>query len=56
MVDPNSIDELADAIRDMRDDTSKCTLLAEGALKKAESLSIDKRAKSIMDFIESRVK
>ena len=56
MVDPNSIDELADAIRAMRDDSSKRTLLAEGALKKAESLSIDKRAKSIMDFIESRVK
>ena len=56
MVDPNSIDELADAIREMRDDSSKRTLLAEAALKKAESLSIDKRAKSIMDFIESRVK
>ena len=56
MVDPNSIDELADAIRALRDDSLKRSLLAKGALKKAASLSIDKRAKSIMDFIESRIK
>ena len=55
MVDPNSIDKLADAIRALRDDSLKRSLLAEGALKKAASLSIDKRAKSIMDFIESRI-
>lgn len=56
MVDPNSIDELADAIRALRDDSLIRSLLAKGALKKAASLSIDKRAKSIMDFIESRIK
>lgn len=54
MVDPNSIEEIALAIRTLRDDVNKRNLLAEGALKKAESLTITQRAKEILRFIEEK--
>lgn len=55
MVDPNSIDEIAEAICSLRDNPEIRSMLAEGALKKAESLTIDKRAKSIMDFVKLKL-
>ncbi len=56
MVDPDSIDEIAGAIKTLRDDVAVREKLAKGALKKAESLTIDQRAARIMDFIESVIK
>lgn len=55
MVNPNSIDEIADAIRTLRDDHSKRTLLAKGALKSVENLAIDQRAENIIKFIEEKI-
>lgn len=55
MVDPNNIDEIASAIRDLRDDVNKRSLLAEGALKKTENLTINQRAKAILRFIAERL-
>ena len=55
MVDPNNVDEIAFAIRELKDNPKKRLELANGALKKAESLSIDKRAKAILNFMESRI-
>ena len=56
MVDPNSIDKITDAICVMRDDPEKRAMFAEGALKKAKSLTIDKRAESIIYVIKTRIK
>ena len=55
MVDPNNIDEIAHAIKDLRDNVSLREKLAVGALRKAESLTIDQRAKAIVEFIESEI-
>ncbi len=55
MVDPNDIDEIANAIRLMRDDTDLRENLSKGALLKAESLTIDRRAQAIVDFISSKI-
>lgn len=55
LVDPNSVDEIADAIQRLRDDIELRKQLAEGALKKAESLTIDNRADAILKFIESKL-
>lgn len=55
MVDPNNVDEIASAIRELKDNPERRLELADGALKKAESLTIDKRAKAILDFMESKI-
>lgn len=55
MVDPNSINEVADAIRVLRDNIVLREKLAIGALQKAESLTIDQRAKAVASFIEARI-
>lgn len=51
MVDPNNIDEIAETIKELRDNPDKRELLSIGALKRAESLSIDQRAGKIIDFM-----
>lgn len=55
MVNPNNIDDIAGAIRVLRDDLSKRDLLAEGALKSVERLTIDQRADNIIRFIKERI-
>ena len=55
MVDPNNINEIASAIRDLKDNPEKRLELANGALRKANSLNIDKRVKSIIEFMESKI-
>ena len=56
MVDPNNVEGIADAIRMLRDNTELRERLSIGALKKAESLTIDQRADGIMNFIEKKIK
>lgn len=51
MVDPEDENQIATAIKLLRDDNNKIEMLAKGALKKAEMLSIDQRASNILDFI-----
>lgn len=55
MIDPNNVDEIASAIKKLRDNKELREQLAEGALKKAESLTIEKRANAIIDFIKSKI-
>lgn len=55
MIDPNDVDEIADAIRTLKENPAKRAELAEGALRKAESLTIDQRAEGILNFMESRI-
>ena len=55
MVDPNNIDEIAKAICELRDNLNKCETLSEGALRKAQRLTINQRAESIMEFLKLRI-
>lgn len=54
MIDPMNIIDIAEAIRKLRDDTTLRQRLSEGALRKAASMTIDKRASRIIEFIEER--
>lgn len=55
MVDPENIDEIAQAIKCLHDDVPLRERLAAGALRKAESLTIDQRSKAIVEFIKSEI-
>ena len=55
MVDPNSIDDIANAISCLKDNCEKRHLLSDGALKKASALTIDQRAEGILRFIEEKI-
>lgn len=53
-IDPNNIDELADAIALLKNNTELRQKLAEGALSKAKGLTIDQRATAILRFIDEK--
>lgn len=55
MVDPNNVEQIAEAIKSIRDDETLRMKLSEGALKKASSLTIERRSSAILSFIESRL-
>lgn len=55
MVDPNDVDEIANAITTLRDDKELRSRLSVGALRKAENLTIGYRAKTILSFIENKL-
>lgn len=52
LIDPNDEDSLINAITKLRDDKEKRRELACASLNKAKKLTIDKRAKDILTFIE----
>ena len=52
MIDPMDVDEIKKAIELLRDDESLRARLSDGALEKAKSLTIDQRAKRIIEFIQ----
>lgn len=54
MIDPKNIDAISTAIRTLRDDRELLHKLSDGALKMVESLTVDKRAKNIIDFMGRR--
>ena len=54
LVDPMSIEEIRDAIIELRDHPLRRQHLSEGALLKAEELTISKRVDRILSFIEER--
>lgn len=55
MVNPNNIEEIANAIRLLRDDSEKFQVLSENASIKAQNLTIDQRSKAIMNFINCKI-
>lgn len=55
MVAPKSIDEIAGAIVKLRDDKDLRERLSVGALKKVASLTIDNRAKEIIEFMKTKI-
>ena len=54
-VNPNSVDEIADAINRLYENPQLRKKMSEASLKKASNLTIDKRAKMVIQFIESRI-
>ena len=54
MIDPNDVGAIAKAIVTLRDDTDLRLRMAEASLAKAQALTIDQRAKEIIDFIQNR--
>lgn len=55
MIDPRDASAIADAIVKLRDDNELRERMAASSLQKAASLTIDKRAESIIRFIESKI-
>lgn len=51
MVDPKDVNAIANAIEKLRDDNQLRDQMAASSLQKAQSLTIDQRAKAIIDFI-----
>lgn len=54
-IDPNSVSEIAEAIKKIRMDASLREEMGLESLKIAENLKIENRAKNILDFISSRI-
>lgn len=54
-VDPSNIEEIKDAISLLKNDKALREKLAAGALKKSEVLSIETRAKKVLEFIQSKM-
>ena len=55
MIDPNNVDEIADAIKDLKENKEKRQQLSQGALRMAEELTISHRAQRILDFMEAHI-
>ena len=49
-----NVDEIKEAIIKLKNDTLLRERLSEGALHKSQSLSIEERAKKILEFIVSK--
>lgn len=53
-INPMNVDEIKEAIIKLKNDTLLRERLSEGALHKSQSLSIEERAKKILEFIVSK--
>ncbi|PFK38340.1 hypothetical protein COI93_14390 [Bacillus cereus] len=54
-INPMDINDIAEAIKKLHEDQELRQKLSNGALKKAESLNIEDRAKKIITFMESKL-
>ena len=54
-IDPNSVDEIVEAIQKLKDDVDLRLQLSNGGLKRAENLTLEKRAENILSFIGERI-
>ena len=54
-VNPNSIEQIADAIKRLYDDKDLRQSMSQAALAKAAELTIDKRATAILEFINNNI-
>lgn len=56
MVNPNDVNEIANAIQCLKDNEGRRITLSDGALKKAQSLDIHQRAENILAFFSNRMR
>ena len=54
MIDPNDVGAIAKAIEQLRDDKELRARMAASSWEKAQALTIDQRAKGIIDFMQSK--
>ena len=54
-IDPEDIEDIANAIERLRDDLNLRLALGSGSLKKAADLTLDKRARRIVEFMEGKI-
>ena len=54
LIDPNNINEIAQAICTLKEDEELRRKLSEGALRTASQLTIERRAKRILDFMSMK--
>ena len=55
MIDPNDLNQIADAIKRLRDYPEQRSKMSEEALNTVKDLTIDKRAKMILEFINNTI-
>lgn len=55
LVDPNDVDAIATAIRDLKDDVKRRLKMSKSALETASNLTISQRTKNIIEFLKSAV-
>ena len=55
LVNPESVDDIASAIKQLMDNSDLRQKLAEGSKEKAKSLRIEFRAKKIIEFINRQM-
>lgn len=55
MIDPNDVGAIAKAIEQLRDDKELRARMAASSLEKAKSLTIDQRARGIIDFLITKI-
>lgn len=55
MIDPDDVDAISAAIKKLKDNPDLRERLSEGALKKAEGLTITERARKIVAFIKQQI-
>lgn len=55
LIDPLNIDEIANAIKTLKDNKAMRESMSQAALRTAADLTIDKRAEKIIKFIESKI-
>lgn len=55
MVDPENIEQIKNAIVELRDDFKKRNDLVDGAIERAKSLTIGERGKKIAEFIQKEI-
>ena len=54
-LNPNDVDEIAAAIKKLKDDKDLRNRMSEYSLSRHKEYSIEGRAKKILDFIKSRI-
>jgi glycosyltransferase involved in cell wall biosynthesis len=55
LIDPMNVDEIADAIKFLKDNKEKRAAMSKAALETAAELTVDKRAEKILNFVESKI-
>ena len=56
LIDPLDIDELENAIKELKDNNNRRERMGIASLTKASELKIDSRARNILSFMENRCK
>ena len=56
MIDPTNVDEISGAIKKLKENSRMREILAEGAIDRTKTMTIDSRVKKIFDFINKNFK